>query len=202
MPVAENSPKRGRPQTLDRDAVTKIALKRYWQDGPTRVSISQICQDANVSKPSLYREFGNDDGLRDAALDLYRKVALVPYYENMNRGIGFKHEADALITFMTQDRTTLGIPSGCLQVKMRSCYRGLGDITRAKVDLIRSETLENYEKWIDRAKSKGECPTDISSKAAAIFCDVQNMGAMRMQREGVPNAIIGQTLKLAFSTLA
>jgi AcrR family transcriptional regulator len=202
MPIGDDTPKRGRPQTLDRDAVTKIALACYWQDGPTRVSISQICQAANVSKPSLYREFGSDDGLRDAALDLYRQVALVPYYENMNRGIGFKHEIEALIAFMTQDRTVLGIPSGCLQVEMRSSFGDLGDVTRAKVDLMRGETLETYEKWIDRAKSTGECTADISSKAAAFFCDVQNMGAMRMQREGVPNEIIGQTLKFAFSTLA
>lgn len=202
MPNGDKLPKRGRPQTLDRDAVTKIALACYWRDGPTRVSVSQICQAANVSKPSLYREFGSDDGLREAALDLYRRVALVPYYENMNRGIGFKHEIEALIAFMTQNRTVLGIPSGCLQVEMRSSYCELGDVTRAKVDLIRGETLETYEEWIDRAKSTGECTVDISSRAAAIFCDVQNMGAMRMQREGVPNEIIAQTLKLGFSALA
>jgi AcrR family transcriptional regulator len=202
MPIGDDTPKRGRPQTLDRDAVTKIALTWYWKDGPTPVSISQICQAANVSKPSLYREFGSDEELRNAALDLYRQVALVPYYENMNRGSGFKHEIDALIAFMTQDRATLGIPSGCLQVEMRSCYQDLGDATRVKVDLMRGETLETYEKWIDRAKSNGECTIDISSRAAAIFCDVQNMGAMRMQREGVPTEIIGQTLKFAFSPLA
>ena len=68
----------GRPQALDRDAVLKIALMSYWADGPTRVSIGHTCQEANVSKPSVYREFGCDDGLKDTVLDLYREMVLVP----------------------------------------------------------------------------------------------------------------------------
>jgi hypothetical protein len=66
---------------------------------------------------------------------------------------------------------------------------------------MRNETLEAYEKWIERAKSRKEFRADISSQAAALFCDAQNGGAMRMQREGVPSETIGQTLKLAFSAL-
>jgi hypothetical protein len=37
-------------------------------------------------------------------------------------------------------------------------------------------------------------PTDV----AALFYDAQNGGAMRMQREGVPNAVIAKVLRLSF----
>jgi len=36
---------------------------------------------------------------------------------------------------------------------------------------------------------------------AALYIDSQTGAAMRMQNEGVPNAIIGEILKLAFSAL-
>jgi AcrR family transcriptional regulator len=62
---------------LDRDSVLNVALMCHWTDGPTRVSIGHICQAAKVSKPSLYREFGSDDGLKDAVLDLYREMVLL-----------------------------------------------------------------------------------------------------------------------------
>ena len=201
MSTQDGTPKRGRPQTLDRDAVLKVALMCYWTDGPTRVSIGHICQAADVSKPGLYREFGSDDGLKDAVLDLYREMVLVPFFNVLKTDDTFHQQIEALIAFTIQDRHPLGIPSGCLQVAMRAHKQDLGTIARRKVDLLRNETLETYERWIERAKSRGEYKANISSKAAALFCDAQNGGAMRMQREGVPSETIGQTLKLAFSAL-
>lgn len=201
MSTQADAPRRGRPQTLDRDAVLKTALMSYWADGPTRVSIGHICQAANVSKPSLYREFGSDDGLKDAVLDLYRDMVLVPFYDILTSDEGFDQQIEALIAFTIQDRQSLGIPSGCLQVAMRAHRDDLGEITRKKVDLLRREMLETYQRWIERAESRGEFKADISPEVAALFCDAQNGGAMRMQREGVPNEIIGQTLRLTFSTL-
>lgn len=173
----------------------------YWSEGPTRVAISHICEAADVSKPSLYREFGSDDGLKDAVLDLYRELVLVPFYDVLNSDEAFAEQIEALIAFTVQDRQPLGIPSGCLQVAMRAHKEDLGEITRNKVDILRRETLENYEQWIERAKSRGEFKAVISSEAAALYCDAQNGAAMRMQREGVSNEVIGQTLRLAFSSL-
>jgi AcrR family transcriptional regulator len=202
MPTLKTTPKRGRPQTLDRDAVLKIALTSYWTGGPTRVAISHICKEADVSKPSLYREFGSDDGLKAAVLDLYSELVLRPFHNILASNEGFAQQIEALIAFTVQDRQTLGIPSGCLQVAMRAYRKDLGAITGDKVDRLRSQTLRYYEAWIERAKSCGEFKADIPTQAAALFCDAQNGGAMRMQREGIPNEIIKQILTHAFSTFA
>ena len=200
MTTLKNTPKRGRPQTLDRDAVLKIALMSYWTGGPTRVAISHICKEADVSKPGLYREFGSDDGLKAAVLDLYSELVLGPFHNILTSNEGFAQQIEALIAFTTQDRQSLGIPSGCLQVALRAHREGLGEITGNKVDMFRSQTLRNYEAWIDPAKSRAEFKADIPTHAAALFCDAQNGGAMRMQKEGAPNEIIKQTLGLAFAT--
>lgn len=137
MSTQAGAPRRGRPQTLDRDAVLKTALMSYWTDGPTRVSIGHICQAANVSKPSLYREFGSDDGLKDAVLDLYRDMVLAPFYDILDSDKGFDQQIEALIAFTIQDRQPLGIPSGFLQVAMRAHREDLGANARNKVDLLR-----------------------------------------------------------------
>jgi AcrR family transcriptional regulator len=176
-------------------------MMSYWTKGATRVSINHICQTASVSKPGRFREFGSDDGLKDAVLDLYRDIVLVPFYDILTTDEAFGQQIEALIAFTVQDRHPLGIPSGCLQVAMRAHKDELGEIARTKVDLLRRETLSNYERWIERAKSGGDFKANVSSKAAALFCDAQNGGAMRMQREGVPNGIIEQAMKLAFTSL-
>jgi AcrR family transcriptional regulator len=155
MSVQDGTPKRGRPQTLDRDAVLKTALMSYWTDGPTRVSIGHICQAANVSKPSIYREFGSDDGLKGAVLDLYRDMVLVPFFDVLNTDDGFHQQIEALIAFTVQDRQPLEIPSGCLHVAMRAHKDDLGPIASDKVALLRFEALGAYQRWVERAKSSG-----------------------------------------------
>ena len=110
---------------MDRDAVLKIALTSYWTKGPTRVAISHICKVADVSKPSLYHEFGSDDVLKAAVLDLYSELVLGPFQNILTSNEGFAQQIEALIAFTTQDRQSLGIPSGCLQVALRAHREGL-----------------------------------------------------------------------------
>ena len=186
---------------MDRDAVLKIALTSYWTGGPTRVAISHICKVADVSKPSLYHEFGSDDVLKAAVLDLYSELVLGPFHNILTSNEGFAQQIEALIAFTTQDRQSLGIPSGCLQVALRAHREGLGEITGNKVDIFRSQTLRNYEAWIEPAKSRAEFKADIPTHAAALFCDAQNGGAMRMQKEGVDNATIATVLRYAFKMI-
>ena len=38
-------------------------MQTYWQEGVDSVSVNEICKKAEVSKPGLYREFNNEEGL-------------------------------------------------------------------------------------------------------------------------------------------
>lgn len=199
MSEKRDNPIRGRPKKLDREHVLQTAMMCYWADGPTNVSINDICLKADASKPSVYREFGSDDGLKGAVLDTYRSMVSMPLYELLDSDQPFEQVLEALISFTIQDRQALGVPNGCLYVDMRAHHDELGEIARKKVDKLRDETLENYERFIERAKSKGELSVDMPTEIAALYFDAQNAGAMRLQKEGVSNATIGEVLRLAFS---
>ena len=201
MSEGQAPPKRGRPKALERDHVLHTALMCYWADGPTNVTISDICFKTGASKPGVYREFGSDDGLKEAVLEAYGNMVLAPIHNILVSEQPFEQSLEALIRFTVQDREALGVPDGCLLVAMRAHRDELGEITRKKVDQLRLDTLGDYEKWIERAKAMGEFRPDIPTDIAALYVDTQTGGAMRMQKEGVPNAIIEQILKLAFSVL-
>ena len=125
-------------------------------------------------------------------------MVLAPMHGILASEQPFEQSLKSLISFTVQDLQALGVPDGCLLVAMRAHWDELGEITQKKVDQLRLDTLGNYEKWIERAKAKGEFRTDIPTDMAALYVDTQTGGAMRMQKEGVPNAIIEQILKLAF----
>ena len=194
------TPKRGRPKTLDRDQILQTALLAYWSKGPTNVSISDICSMTGASKPGVYREFGSDDGLKKSVLETYHDLAVQPLIDILEKDQSTYETTDAVIGFMTQDRDQLGIPQGCLFVMMRAHVQHLGPSTCEALQDVRCDLFGAYEAWIERSKSRGEF-ADIPTDIAALFMDAQHGGAMRMQREGVPNDTIASVLGTAFRVL-
>jgi len=201
MSVEGDPPIRGRPKTLERDHVLKTALMCYWSDSPTDVPIREICDKAGASKPGVYREFGSDDGLKEAVLDVYSEMVSARRFEILARNQTFDEVLEALITHTIQERRTLGVPDGCLLFAMRARRDEFGPLTRKKIDQLRENTLEKYRKWIDRAKSNEQFRRDIPTDLAALYFDAQTGSAMRLQKEGVSNTVIGEILRTAFSAL-
>jgi AcrR family transcriptional regulator len=195
------TPTRGRPKTLDRDQVLQAALMEYWTKGPTDVSISDICGLTGTSKPGVYREFGSDDGLKASVLETYQRLAIRPLIDILERDQSTMDTINALIGFMTQDRTDFNIPQGCLFVMMRAQSQQLGPSTCDKLHEVRRQLLDAYEAWITCSKSRGDF-ADIPTDVAALFMDAQHGGAMRMQREGVPNDTVVSVLGTALHILA
>jgi AcrR family transcriptional regulator len=191
---------RGRPKTLDRDQVLQEALMAYWSKGTKNVSISDICLATGASKPGVYREFGNDDGLKASALETYYILAVQPLIDIFEKDQSMCEAIDASVDYMTQDRTELGIPQGCLLVNMRAQSQQLGPLTRETLNAFRRSLLNAFAAWAERSKARGEC-TNIPNDIAALYIDAQHGGAMRMQREGVPNETVANVLRMALCTL-
>jgi AcrR family transcriptional regulator len=191
---------RGRPKTLDRDQVLQEALMAYWSKGTKNVSISDICLATGASKPGVYREFGNDDGLKASALETYYILAVQPLIDIFEKEQSMCEAIDASVDYMTQDRTELGIPQGCLLVNMRAQSQQLGPLTRETLNAFRRSLLSAFAAWAERSKARGEC-TNIPNDIAALYIDAQHGGAMRMQREGVPNETVANVLRMALCTL-
>ena len=192
-------PARGRPKTLDRGQILQTALMEDWSKGPSNVSISDICNLTGASKPGVYREFDSDDGLKRSVLETYRSLVVQPLIDILDKDQPATETVDALIGFMTQDRSLLGIPNGCLFVAMRAQSQQLGPSTQKKLDEVRRDLLAAYAAWIERAKERDEV-TDIPTDTLALYLDAQHGGAMRMQKEGIPNEVVARVLEIAFRT--
>lgn len=76
-------------QKFDRNHVLEIAQQSYWKLGINQVSINELCKLANVSKPSIYREFGGEDGLMCAVLEHYESTVLSPMLDLLSKEAPF-----------------------------------------------------------------------------------------------------------------
>ena len=55
--------KKGRPKTFNKSLASKIAMETYWKEGIENVSLNEMCRKIGESKPSVYREYGGEEGL-------------------------------------------------------------------------------------------------------------------------------------------
>ncbi|MEM6374409.1 MAG: TetR/AcrR family transcriptional regulator [Pseudomonadota bacterium] len=201
MSSSDSKPTRGRPRTFDRDHVVDVAMQAYWQDGVAKMSVNAICQRAKVSKPSLYKEFGNEDGLKQAVLRDYHAMTLAPLLDLLEHDQPFDTALEALTVYILRDHAAHGMPNGCLFVDMCQCRDQLGALAGGQVDAFRQLSRESYERWIDRAKAAGQFSSPIPAKTAALYIDAQIAAIMNMQRQGVPSSEINKVFRLALSVL-
>ena len=196
MVKKKNKPVRGRPKTFDRDRTLDVAMESYWREGPSGMSLNEVCRRAEVSKPGLYREFGNEDGLMDAVLTRYGERVLMPVMALTTEDRPFHDVLDMLLDFMTTIPESG--PEGCLLAKLRSSSSQLGPITRAHVLRLRAASVGAYGRWVNQARTRGEIDLPVTTEFAAAFIDAQFINILSQMATGEDPARVRAQANLAF----
>lgn len=182
---------RGRTKTFNSAKTLDIAIQEYWSRGPGQVSVNEICGLAGVSKPSLYREFDNEDGLMAAALERYAAEALGQVQTLLHQDKGFDEVLQSLIDYTLRSPSQTA-PAGCLFAKMRLDKSLLGTRTNLVIQNLREKSIAAFADWLSGAvASEGiELPASVQVSAAYIddqlthlanrFSDGEKIEALRM----------------------
>jgi AcrR family transcriptional regulator len=188
--------RRGRPRTTDPDRILDVAMEAYWSQDPADVSVNTICRLAGVSKPSLYRDFGSEDGLTRATLEHYAKRVLVDVFAILEAGDGLHSTLDALIDFASDDPR---METGCLFYKMRSGKHRLGPQTRALVDDIDAAARAAYAGFLRACRASGEWAGGPTDEAGGRYLSEQVGLAITQRASGEDSAQVRDALSLALS---
>ncbi|KPH92154.1 hypothetical protein AMS57_01080 [Pseudoalteromonas undina] len=176
-------------------------MEAYWKEDIGNLSLNEICRRSGVSKPGLYREFSNEDGLMKAVLIRYQEQVLDPLQQMLNSEASFRETLDSLISFATSASCHHESPMGCLFIKMRESRMHLGEATRAQVDFLEEQGLAAFGNWVERSKIKGEFSANMSPEFAAIYIDAQLSNASSQISRGEDPKIVQMMLLVAFSML-
>ena len=200
MSATKDKPRRGRPKTFDRERVIGVAMEAYWREGVEEISLNELCRRAAVSKPGVYREFGGEDGLMEAALLRYAETVLDTLIAQIaDSPRPFPEVLAGVLEFITDaDRP---IPPGCLLVRLRGAGPRLGPKTRARVEALRQSALSTYTLWIDQARSRGELASEVPTPVAAAFLDTQISTLLVRMAEGADPGSLRAQARLAFAGL-
>ena len=190
-----DKPGRGRPRKRDKDEVAALAMHAYWADGPTEVSLNAVCARAGVSKPSVYRDFGNEDGLVHAALGHYAQTVLAKMLEITDSGDDFAIKIKRIAHLICEDSLH---ENGCLFVKMRAVRGQMGPQTRVLIDQIEAVSLDALTDVMTQARASGDWPGPVPVSLGAAYFQAQIGLALDMRVRGLAPRPV---LELALSAL-
>jgi len=113
---------RGRPLGFDPAAALDCAVELFWERGYEGVDVATIAARAGVTKPSLYRLFGDKRSLFVHALRHYGEtIAAVPIRAFLD-GRDIRDAVARLLASAAAAATQPGRPSGCLMVCVAAQY--------------------------------------------------------------------------------
>ena len=191
--------RRGRPKSWDRTEVVRQVMEHYWRDGAHALSLNEVCRRVSVSKPSIYREFGGEDGLIEAVLIYYRNVVLCIAIEFLEQELPFSKGMKLLIMGLT---TPNDYPPGCLFTNMRMIQTQLGPQSLEQMNAIEQERRTAIEQWYERALNQGEVIDSLSPAEASEYIDAQlTLLLLHIGMGRDPQVVRAQTL-LAMSVLS
>lgn len=189
---------RGRPKTLDRQRTVERAMDTYWRAGVHALSLNEVCRRVDISKPAMYREFGDEDGLMLAALEHYRSLVVQPVLDAVVLDLPFAVLVGKLIEGMTAEHNT---PPGCLFTEMRLARSRLGPKCLAQLRAMEEERVTAFERWFLGAVERGEVDGSLPGRLAARYIDTQFATVLAQLGMGVPADEVKSQAELAMRAL-
>ena len=196
MKKLSSDQRRGRPTTRNRSHVLESAMHAYWQADGADISVNAICLLAGVSKPSLYRDFGSEDGLTATVLKRYAETVLRSLEERVSSSESFKEKIEWFIQFASESPEI-----GCLLVKMCANRSRFGPQTQTEIAEIEAHLLECYTLFFKQSESSGEWSGGVAAELAADYLNEQLKLAIIQRTAGKSKESVRELLSLGISVL-
>ncbi|MGL4744251.1 MAG: TetR/AcrR family transcriptional regulator [Dermatophilaceae bacterium] len=181
-----------RPRSFDTDRAVEQAMDLFWRQGYEATSLTELLDELELGRGSLYQAFGSKDELYHLALQAYcarHASGLVEILENADDVRAALR--DLLRTLAAADRADP--ERGCLLVNAateRADHQPTVEVVRATMRRVESAMAGALE----RAQARGDLGPEKDPRALAGFLTtfiqgLRVMGKARAGRRVVDNAI-------------
>ena len=190
----------GRPVSFDRTSTIEAATNLYWQSGVAATSFNEVSRALGVSKPTLYRYFGDEDGLVSAAIEHY--VSHRTLYADLLGATGdirtdLNAWFDKQIDDLYETHADASMPTGCLLMECVQLGNAIGEKSRATVHQAVQGILDMFEERLKAAEAAGQLRPGIDLNAAVTLVAGQIIIAKNVVLIGEPKENLKRMVALA-----
>ena len=156
----------GRPKGFARDDALDRAVEMFWEHGYEGVDVERIAQAVNVTKPSLYRTFGDKPTLLLRAVERYATTYIAPMMA------AFQAEPDVYkaVTAFSEaivNNATVGARGGCMMAAAALGQSERVTEIRAYVAKGLTATADIFAKRLEQEMKAGRLTRTPSAKVRA-----------------------------------
>ena len=178
--------KHGRPVSFDRDRTIQTALNLYWRQGVSATSLNQVARMSDVSKPTLYRYFENEDGLLHDVLESYLsdyndKYECLKAHENIRDGLS-EWFSNIITAWTSKDAS----PHGCLFCDCLHEIDRLGSKSQALIKTYLNHEPERLASVLAIAGDKGQLRDGVDIETAALLLSSHLIALNTMVKMDMP----------------
>lgn len=177
----------GRTKEYDRTQVLKKAIAIFWRKGCEATSMSELIHATGLNSASLYKEFGNKEGLYEAALEEYRAQELEPAIGLLITEPNMKG-LNLFLNALTENAMS-PVFHGCLMMNtlVEQEVVSAGSSRRAEKFCTRLETV--LEGAVRGAQKAGDIPAGKDPVALAnyLLCIIQGIGLYGRSEDHKPH---------------
>lgn len=204
----------GRPKLLDRDNIINIALNQYWIYGIDNVTISSIASLANISRPGIYKEFIDEDGLKYEVLKKYTcmlKEFVIPQYNSAKDIKTIYYHLHSTIGFNTDKKYFEGISQlksilpkevdGCFYENVKLKKHTLDNKTKREVDDFEKFRKNIFLKYLKELQETGQIISSLNIDEIYEFISAQLSLSQSLSLNGMNKEKIKIIINKALSAI-
>lgn len=143
--------------------IRKTGRKLFWKYGIRRITIEEICEDANVSKGTFYKYFKNKDELLKYLLDFMYADALTAYNQIMDQNIPFNEKIEQIIQMKLEFANEMSIEF------FEDFYKNAAPEIQQYLAKHVEENLHIFLDDIVKAQKRGDVRKDLNPQFMIYF---------------------------------
>ncbi len=169
---------------FDPDIALDQAVELFWADGFAGVDVERIAAAAGVTKPSLYRLFGDKASIFLHALRRYGETVGGPPLAAFNSQPKIADAVRTLLEETVKAATTAGRASGCLVACVATAEAGRSEDVRLAVAGGLSSLIDIFAKRFDQETASGRLSASPAAKTRSRMLVDLMQGLMLRARAG------------------
>lgn len=179
----------GRNRKYDRWDVLGEATNLFWQQGYRATSMADIVRVTGLNTASMYKEFGDKDGLFEEALQYYREQVMAPRFKILTDDPNLKG-VEAFLKSVV-DGAIKETYRGCLMMNHLAQKHSISAAAVKMIDDFTAAMEVLLETALRNAQADGDLPAekDPTALASYIMCCVHGVvlyGRHQDKKSGIP----------------
>ena len=165
----------GRNRKYDRQVVLDKAMGLFWQKGYQATSMAEMAQTTGLNTASMYKEFGDKDGLFEGALERYRGHVMSPRFKILTEAPnmrGVEAFLESVVSGAAKEEYR-----GCLMVNHLAQKHAISSNAAEMIDDFNAAMEGLLESALRNAQAAGDLSSDKdpAGLASYLMCCVHGL---------------------------